>query len=61
MSYFNDESMYREIIIDHTKNPRNIKKPNDDYKKAYLKKIRHAVIEITLYVLYDEKENKVKE
>lgn len=60
MSYFNDESMYREIIIDHTKNPHNIKKPNDDYKKAYLKN-PSCGDEITLYVLYDEKENKVKD
>jgi SUF system NifU family Fe-S assembly protein len=36
MNYSNE--MYREIILDHVKNPRNKKKIDDDrYLKAYLK------------------------
>lgn len=60
MSYFNDEQIYREIIIDHVKNPRNIKKPTDNYKKTYLKN-PSCGDELTLYVLFDETKNKVKD
>lgn len=60
MSYLNDESMYREIIMDHVKNPRNLKTPNHDYKSTYLKN-PSCGDEVTLYVLFDENEGIVKD
>lgn len=60
MSYFDEEQIHREIIIDHVKNPRNIKKSNDDYKSTYLKN-PSCGDELTLYVLYDEENDIVKD
>lgn len=60
MSYFNDEQMHREIIMDHVKNPRNIKNPDDNYKNTYLKN-PSCGDELTLYVLYDDEKNIVKD
>ncbi|MDD2518430.1 MAG: SUF system NifU family Fe-S cluster assembly protein [Bacilli bacterium] len=60
MSYLNDESMYREIIMDHVKNPRNIKTPNDHYRKTYLKN-PSCGDELYLYVDYDETTNTIKD
>ncbi len=53
MSYFNDEQMHREIIMDHVKNPRNIKDASDNYKMTHLKN-PSCGDELTLFVLYDE-------
>ena len=60
MSYFDEEQIHREIIMDHVKNPRNIKKSNDDYKSTYLKN-PSCGDELTLYVLYDEENDIVKD
>ena len=56
MSYFDDEQIHREIIMDHVKHPRNIKKPDDNYKNAYLKN-PSCGDELTLYVLCDKEKN----
>ncbi|MFA5603580.1 MAG: SUF system NifU family Fe-S cluster assembly protein [Bacilli bacterium] len=60
MSYLNDENMHREIIMDHVKNPRNIKVPNKNYSKTYLKN-PSCGDELYLYVDYDETANIVKD
>lgn len=60
MSYFNDENIFREIIMDHVKNPRNLKIPNNEYKETYLKN-PSCGDELTLYVLYDGTKDIVKD
>lgn len=52
MSYLNEDFIYREIIMDHVKNPRNIKKPTSKYKKIYLKNPACGD-ELTLYALFE--------
>lgn len=52
MSYLNDESLYREIIMDHVKNPRNKKTIHDNFKSIYLKN-PSCGDELTLYILIE--------
>jgi SUF system NifU family Fe-S assembly protein len=57
MNYSDD--MYREIILDHVKNPRNKKKIEDDkYLKAYLKN-PSCGDDVLIYVLIED--DKVKD
>ncbi len=52
MSYLNEDFIYREIIMDHVKNPRNIKKPTSEYEKIYLTNPACGD-ELTLYTLFE--------
>ncbi len=60
MSYFDEEQMYRDIIMDHVKNPRNKKRVTCCYKNNHLKN-PSCGDELTLYILFDDNNKTIKD